>query len=98
MKKKRLSVTEVSKRGHSLYELELRKQCETEENIGKIVLLDVETGHFEIDADGLQANLLLKARFPDTDTCLHPYNLFAIRIGYDAVYAIGSSITRVLAK
>ena len=94
MKKKRWSATEVSKRGHRLYELELRKQCETEENIGKIILLDVETGHFEIGADGLQANLLLKARFPDTD----PYNLFAIRIGYDAVYAIGSSITRVLAK
>ena len=87
---KRLSNVEISRRGHALYEQELRGNLETEENLGKIVVLDVETGHYEIDTDGIQANNRLRTRYPDTD----PYNLFAIRIGYDAVFAVGSTLTR----
>jgi hypothetical protein len=85
-----LSNSEVSRRGHVLYEQELRSIVESDENIGKIILVDVQTGHYEIDTDGLNANKRLRTRFPDTD----PYNLFAIRIGYDAVFAVGSTLTR----
>ncbi|HZO91733.1 MAG TPA: hypothetical protein VFB38_25660 [Chthonomonadaceae bacterium] len=50
---KHLSDTEISKRGHRLYEQELRQKVQTEENIGKIIVFDVETGRYEIDADGI---------------------------------------------
>jgi hypothetical protein len=91
---KRLSNVEVSRRGHALYEHELRSNLETEENLGKIVVLDVETGHYEIDTDGIQASRCLRERYPDID----PYTLFAIRIGYDAVFAIGSTLTKTASR
>jgi len=89
MTKTHLSNSEISRRGHLLYEQQLRANVEIEENIGKIIVLDVENGHYEIDSDGLQANKRLRTRYPNTD----PYNLFAIRIGYDAVFAVGSTLT-----
>ena len=89
-----LSNAEISRRGHQLYEQEIRRKVETEDNIGKILVLDVENGHYEIDADGIQASKRLQARYPDTD----PYNLFAIRIGYDAVFAVGTTLTRTTGK
>jgi len=91
---RRLSNTQISKKGHLLYDQCLRNEVETEENIGKIIVFDVETGSFEIDADGIRANHRLRERFPEAD----PYNWFAMRIGYDAVFAIGSTITRTAAK
>jgi len=94
MSKTHLSNTEISKRGHLLYEQTLRPSVERPENIGKIILVDVESGHYEIDSDGIQANRRLRTRYPDTD----PYNLFAIRIGYDAVFAVGSTLTRTTDK
>ncbi len=90
MSKTHLSNTAISKRGHLLYEQELRPNVERPENIGKIIVVDVENGHYEIDTDGIQANKRLRTLYPDTD----PYNLFAIRIGYDAVFAVGSTLTR----
>ena len=47
----------------------------------------METGHYEIDADGIAANKRLRAKHPDTN----PMALFAIRIGYDAVYSFGGA-------
>ena len=88
--KKHLSNLEISRRGHLLYEQELRQRVETEDNIGKIIVMDVETGHYEIDDNGIQANRRLRESWPDTD----PYHLFAIRIGYNAVFAVGSTLTR----
>jgi hypothetical protein len=90
MPKTHLSNTEISKRGHRLYEQALRPSVEREENIGKIIVVDVENGHYEIDWDGIQANKQLRTRYPDTDL----YNLFAIRIGFDAVFAVGSTLNR----
>lgn len=94
MAKAHLSNTEVSRRGNRLYEQELRPNVETEEHLGKIIVVDVENGHHEIDADGIQASKRLRERYPNTD----PYNLFAIRIGYDAVFAVGSTLRRTAAR
>lgn len=88
MSKTHLSNTQISKRGHLLYEQELRPSVERPENIGKIILVDAENGHYEIDTDGIQANKRLRTRYPDTD----PYNLFAIRIGHDAVFAVSNRL------
>jgi hypothetical protein len=80
----------ISKRGQDLYERQLRDYVETEENIGKIIVFNVETGDYAIDADGLIANKKLRAEHPEID----PNDLFAIRIGYNAVFAIGGTLTR----
>jgi hypothetical protein len=81
---------EVGRIAQELYDNDLRAKVETEENIGKIIVIDVETGDFEIDADGLIANKRLRSRHPD----INPRALFAIRIGYNAVFAIGGAVTR----
>src|SRR5579862_2852853 len=80
----------ISKRGQNLYERVLRAQVETEENIGKIIVIDVNTGHYAIDPDGLVASRRLREAHPDAD----PQSHFAIRIGYNAVFVIGGALTR----
>lgn len=49
----RFSSEEIARRGRELYEHTLRDLVETEENIGKIISIDIETGDYEIDADPL---------------------------------------------
>jgi hypothetical protein len=79
----------ISEKGHAIYERELRARVETEENIGKIIAIDILSGEYEIDPDLLQAGLRLKERRPDA-------LLWSERIGYDAVYALGAgTLSRV---
>ncbi|NJM49141.1 MAG: hypothetical protein HC860_25685 [Alkalinema sp. RU_4_3] len=78
---------DIAQRGHQIYDLTLRTQVETTENIGQIIAIDLNTSEYEIDPDLLIACNRLKARHPNTIT-------WAGRIGYDAVYAIGGTITR----
>ena len=40
---------EIARRGKELYEKQLREQVETEENIGKLISIDIDTGDYEID-------------------------------------------------
>ena len=77
-----LSKEEISRRGEELYASSLRSQVETEENIGKLIALDINTGAYEIDAYSLSAADRLRARFPDAV-------VYVLRIGYDAVYTLG---------
>jgi hypothetical protein len=81
---------EVGRLANDLYDKRLRAQVETEGNIGKIIVIDVETGNYEIDADGLVAGSRIREKHPE----LNPRALFAIRIGFNAVFAIGGAVTR----
>jgi hypothetical protein len=83
----RLAADEIARRGKELYEQRLRPQVETDENIGKIIAVDVETGDYAIDADLLKAAHRVLDRHAEAA-------LWMERIGYDAVYAFGSSLTR----
>ena len=83
----RMSAEETQRRGEELYATKLRQQVETEENIGKILAIDVETGDYEIDADEIAAVHRALAKHPDAV-------LWAIRIGYNAVHTLGGSLTR----
>jgi len=83
----RFSGEEIARRGDDIYEQVLRAKIETEENIGKIVSIDIETGDYEIDDDPLVTGRRLQAKHPDAA-------IFGKRIGYNAVYAIGGSIYR----
>ena len=78
---------EISRRGEEIYERTLRDLVETEENIGKIISIDIETGDYSIDSDILVAGLRLQAKNPDVA-------MYGKRIGYDAVYAVGGSLVR----
>ena len=50
------SAEEIGRRGQEIYETKLRSRVETEENIGKIISIDVDTGDYEtmiLIADGV---------------------------------------------
>jgi hypothetical protein len=79
----RFSGEEIGRRGEEIYKQKLRALVETEQNVGKIVSIDVETGDYEIDSDLLAAADRLLARHPGAA-------LYGVRIGYDAVYAFGT--------
>jgi hypothetical protein len=83
----RYSGEEIGRRGQEIYDQTLRPLVETGENIGKIISIDIETGDYEIDDDLIKAGDRLLARHPDAA-------LYGVRIGYDAVYAIGGSPRR----
>jgi hypothetical protein len=88
MEHPRFSGEEIARRGKELYRETLRAKVQIEENIGKIVSIDIETGDYEIDADLLKAANRLLARHPGAA-------LWGERIGYDAVYALGAgNLTR----
>ena len=78
---------EISQRGEILYEQSIRAQVETEDNIGKVISIDIETGDYEIDTDVIQASERLLARHPQAAS-------WTKRIGYNAVYAVGGTLTR----
>jgi hypothetical protein len=83
-----LSREQIAELGEEIYAERLRDRVETEENIGKVIIIDVETGDYEIDDDGLQANHRIRTK--------HPRGvLYGLRIGYDAVEGFGSPPTRV---
>ena len=50
----RYSKEEFARRGHEVYESQVRSQIE-EGNHGKIVAIDIETGAFEVADDSLTA-------------------------------------------
>lgn len=77
----RYSKEEFARRGHEIYESQVRSQVE-EGNYGKIVAIDIETGAFEVADDSLMAAKQLLLRFPNAQ-------IFGIRIGHRAVHRFG---------
>jgi hypothetical protein len=83
-----LSREEVARRAKQLYESGIRQEVETEDNIGKMVIIDIETGAYEVDETGLKAARNLSAK--------HPYSrLFGICIGYNVAASFGGVMERV---
>ena len=83
-----LSREEVAGRAKQLYESEIRQKVETEENIGKMVIIDIETGDYEVDKTGLQSSRSLSQKHPNA-------RLFGIRIGYNVAISLGGVMERV---
>lgn len=82
----RFSSEEIVQRGEEFYERYLRERVEPLFE-GKILVLDIETGDYEIDEFSLPAADRLRAKSPDAV-------LYAKRVGYDAVYALGGTLRR----
>ena len=83
-----LSREEVARRAKQLYESSIRQQVEVEENIGKMVIIDIETGDYEVDETGLKASRKLSNKHPNA-------RLFGIRIGYNVAVSFGGVMERV---
>jgi hypothetical protein len=81
----RYSAEEVQRRAEEIYEQRLRKQVETAENIGKVLVIDIETGEYEMDADEIAVVHRALAKHPGAA-------LWALRIGYNAMHALGGSL------
>ncbi len=82
-----VSGEDIGRVGQEIYESRLRAILETEDNIGKIVSIDITTGDYEIADDLVVAGRRLQARHPDA-------LMYGKRIGYNAVYAVGGSLVR----
>jgi hypothetical protein len=78
----RYSKEEFAQRGDEIYESRVRSQVE-EDNRGKIVAIDIETGAFEVADDTMSATRQLYDRVPDAQP-------WVIRIGYRAVHRFGA--------
>jgi hypothetical protein len=82
-----LSREEVAQRAKALYEQSIRAQVETEENVGKMVVIDIETGDFAVDEQGIESSRQLQARNPNA-------RLYGIRIGYNVAESLGGVMER----
>jgi hypothetical protein len=78
----------ISRIGPEIFETQLRSKVETEENIGKLISIDLKTGDYEIGEKLLPTVQRLQARRPEAE-------VWTERIGYNAVYAVGGTLHRV---
>lgn len=75
---------EVVSRGEEIYAQDIRQKVEPAQR-GKFLVLDIETGDYEVDEEDLQACERLLARKPQAV-------VFGLRIGYPVAFRIGGSL------
>ena len=75
---------EVESRGQAIYDQQIRPALEPEHE-GKFLVVDVETGQYEIDEDDLKATKRVLAKRPDAV-------LYGLRIGHAAAYRLGGRL------
>lgn len=80
----RYSSDEIVERGQALYDEQIREKVEPQQN-GKFLVLDVETGNYEIDADSYAAYERAAARRPDAP-------LYLLRVGFPAAVTLGAQV------
>ena len=85
----RPSASEIVSRGRAIYESQLREKLERE-HFGEYLVIDVDTGEFDIDADRLSASKRAAARRPNGWR-------YAMRIGYPTGGRIGAR-SRVVSR
>ena len=72
----------TAEQGEAYYQSVLKAELEVPENIGKFLVLDVETGNYEMDKNSTAAIMRAMNRWPNTVFYIH-------RIGFDAAYELG---------
>ena len=79
---------QVCEMGERIYTEKLREVVETLENIGKMIVIEIETGDYEIGGNsGLEAQDRLEIR--------HPQGIFyGVRVGYTVAETIGGVMPR----
>jgi hypothetical protein len=88
MRNPRLSKEEISSRGRAIYEQRLRGEIEAG-NLDKFLIIDVETGEYELDNDDFAAS--------DRAHQKHPEGAFyGMRIGRRSSGTIGGSVAEIV--
>jgi len=83
-----LSYEEVGNIAEQLYQNSIRAAVEIPENIGKMVVIDIGTGDYSVNKNGLEAANYLYEKNPLA-------RLFGIRIGYNVAVSFGGTMERV---
>jgi hypothetical protein len=78
----RYASAEIVQRGQTLYEQQIRAQVEAH-HMGDFLILEVETGDYEIDAEDVQALQRARAKHPDGA-------FYIVRIGSPTAYRLGA--------
>ena len=76
--------SEVESRGEGIYDRQIRDKVELKHK-GKFLVIDVETGEYEIDIDDLVATKRLLGKRPNAV-------IYGVRIGFPTAYRIGSCL------
>jgi hypothetical protein len=76
-----LTRSEIVRRGEEIYKQKIRAQVEPQHK-GKFLVVDVDTGDYEIDSDELAAFQRARSKRPDAQ-------LYLLRIGYPTAYRLG---------
>lgn len=77
----RYSRAEIAKRGQALYDQQVRGEVELNHK-GKYLVLDIETGEYEVDVGELAALKRAKVKNPDAA-------LYILRVGYPSAHRVG---------
>ena len=72
---------EIGARGEEIYQTQIRDKVDPKYK-GKFLVLDIETGNYEIDAEDLVATDRLLAKHPNAI-------IYGVRVGFPAAYGIG---------
>ncbi|MBT9149623.1 MAG: hypothetical protein AAGB97_09510 [Dehalococcoidia bacterium] len=72
---------EVESKGEAIYGQQIRDKVEPKHK-GKFLVIDIETGEYEINADDLVATKRLLAKHPNAV-------VYGLRIGFPTAYRIG---------
>lgn len=77
-------INHIAERGKQLYESTIRAVVEPE-HTGKFLVLDVDTGDYEVDADEVAAFGRMIDKNPDAER-------FLVRIGYKTAHSFGGGL------
>ena len=83
----RNEVEEMAERGQEIYDERIKALIDLDVHYGKFVVIDVETGDYEIDKRDIVAVKRLRERRPGAMT-------YAIRVGFPTAYRFGIMKTR----
>ena len=75
---------EIANIGEQLYSEQIRNKVEVEHR-GKFLVVDIDSGDYEIDERHIRATRRLQQRRPEGV-------LYGLRIGYSAAYRLGGSM------
>ena len=90
MTARQYSADEVCDRGAQIYAEQIKSRVEPQEN-GKFIVIDIESGDYEIAEEMLDASHRLRERRPDSVR-------FGGMVGYAAAYQLGWGLGRAYAK
>lgn len=76
---------DIVERGEEIYRSGIRQQLETDDNTGKLLMIDVETGNWVLGTDRIEMARRARAKNPAA-------RLYGLRIGYPATTAIGGNL------